>query len=170
MIRFMRAFLERAGPLLATLLLPASALGQPCAEPFSVLFERVSPSVVSLQATKINKAKPQRRFEIIVGSGVVIERDGQVLTGEVVNTPTRFRIMDCPGGKELSNTYAGEFAVGKAYKIRVEYQGGHLRYLVDGALLAQAEDPRPAGRSGAIGLRTWMNDLAIGPIVVRSLP
>jgi putative serine protease PepD len=35
---------------------------------------------VSIQATKINKAKPQRRFETIVGSGVVIERDGQVLT------------------------------------------------------------------------------------------
>ena len=29
---------------------------------------------------KINKAKPQRRFETVVGSGVIIERDGQVLT------------------------------------------------------------------------------------------
>jgi len=29
---------------------------------------------------KINKAKPQRRFETIVGSGVIIEKDGQILT------------------------------------------------------------------------------------------
>jgi S1-C subfamily serine protease len=35
---------------------------------------------VSIQVTKINKAKPQRRFETVVGSGVLIERDGQVLT------------------------------------------------------------------------------------------
>jgi hypothetical protein len=27
---------------------------------------------------KINKIKPQRRFETIVGSGVIIDRDGQV--------------------------------------------------------------------------------------------
>ena len=40
----------------------------------------MSPAVVSIQAIKINKAKPQRRFETVVGSGVVIERDGHVLT------------------------------------------------------------------------------------------
>src|SRR5207249_10513934 len=47
--------------------------------PYTTLF-RSSPAVVSIQATKINKAKPQRRFETLVGSGVVIERDGQILT------------------------------------------------------------------------------------------
>ena len=57
-----------------------AAAQQACTEPLVSLFERVSPSVVSIQATKINKAKPQRRFETVVGSGVVIERDGQVLT------------------------------------------------------------------------------------------
>jgi len=59
---------------------PSVAGAQPCTEPFSVVFARVAPAVVSIQATKINKAKPQRRFETAVGSGVVIERDGQVLT------------------------------------------------------------------------------------------
>ena len=70
----------RVSALLPLLLLPAVARAETCAEPFATLFERVAPSVVSIQATKINKAKPQRRFETIVGSGVVIERDGQVLT------------------------------------------------------------------------------------------
>jgi S1-C subfamily serine protease len=67
--------------LLALLVaLPGAAAAEPCTEPLATLFERVSPSVVSIQAMKINKAKPQRRFETVVGSGVVIERDGQILT------------------------------------------------------------------------------------------
>src|SRR3989475_9946381 len=66
--------------LLATLALPTVAAAQPCAEPLATLFERVSPAVVSIQAMKINKAKPQRRFETIVGSGVIIDKDGQILT------------------------------------------------------------------------------------------
>ena len=70
----------RVFALLLVLATPQLALAQPCTESLATLFERVSPTVVSIQATKINKAKPQRRFETVVGSGVVIERDGQVLT------------------------------------------------------------------------------------------
>ena len=66
---------------LVTLLVgPATAAAETCADPLTLVFERVSPSVVSIQAMKINKAKPQRRFETIVGSGVIIEKDGQILT------------------------------------------------------------------------------------------
>src|SRR3989442_11978507 len=61
---------------LALLLLPAAASAESCTEPLTALFERLSPAVVSIQAMKINKAKPQRRFETVVGAGVVIERDG----------------------------------------------------------------------------------------------
>src|SRR2546426_11917949 len=66
--------------LLATLALPTVAAAQPCAEPLAVVSERTPPAVVSIQAMKINKAKPQRRFETIVGSGVIIDKDGQILT------------------------------------------------------------------------------------------
>ena len=67
--------------LLALLAFPTSqASAAICTDPLVTLFERVSPTVVSIQAMKINKAKPQRRFETVVGSGVIIERDGQVLT------------------------------------------------------------------------------------------
>src|SRR5215510_15021337 len=67
--------------LFLLLAIPHTAVAQQaCTEPLASLFERVSPSVVSIQATKINKAKPQRRFETVVGSGVLIERDGHVLT------------------------------------------------------------------------------------------
>jgi S1-C subfamily serine protease len=58
---------------------PPAAAAQ-CTEPFTALFEKVSPSVISIQAMKINKERPQRRFETIVGSGFVIDRDGHALT------------------------------------------------------------------------------------------
>ncbi|HSE92908.1 MAG TPA: trypsin-like peptidase domain-containing protein [Methylomirabilota bacterium] len=60
--------------------LRSPAAAQPCTDPLTAVFERLSPAVVSIQATKINKAKPQRRFETVVGSGVIVERDGQVVT------------------------------------------------------------------------------------------
>ncbi|MGH7393082.1 MAG: S1C family serine protease [Candidatus Rokuibacteriota bacterium] len=59
---------------------PSPAAAQPCTDPLTAVFERLSPAVVSIQATKINKAKPQRRFETVVGSGVIVERDGLAVT------------------------------------------------------------------------------------------
>jgi len=64
----------------AALPLAGAARAQGCADPLTAIFERLAPSVVSIQATKINKARPERRFEAVVGSGVVVERDGQVVT------------------------------------------------------------------------------------------
>jgi S1-C subfamily serine protease len=65
----------------ASIVLVAShASAATCTDPLTTLFDRVSPTVVSIQAMKINKAKPQRRFETVVGSGVILDRDGQVLT------------------------------------------------------------------------------------------
>jgi len=60
--------------------LPAVAAAEPCTEPLTQLFDRVSPAVVSIQAMKINKTKPDRRFETIVGSGLIIDKGGEVLT------------------------------------------------------------------------------------------
>jgi S1-C subfamily serine protease len=65
---------------LSVLLLPLAAGAETCNDALATLFERVSPAVVSIQVMKINKAKPHRRFETIVGSGVIIDKDGQVLT------------------------------------------------------------------------------------------
>jgi len=66
--------------LVAILAAPAAAGAQPCTESLASLFERVSPAVVSIQAMKINKIRPQKRFETIVGSGLIIDRSGEILT------------------------------------------------------------------------------------------
>src|SRR2546427_1764050 len=70
--------------LLAVLALPSAAAAQPCTESLTALFDRVSPAVVSIQAMKINKIKPQRRFETIVGSGLIIDRAGEGVTNPPV--------------------------------------------------------------------------------------
>jgi serine protease Do len=62
-------------------LLAARASGAaPCDLPLSEIYARVAPAVVSIQATKINKARPDRRFETTVGSGFLVEPDGHALT------------------------------------------------------------------------------------------
>jgi S1-C subfamily serine protease len=65
---------------LLLLLAPTAAAAETCTEPLSLVYERIAGAVVSIQATKINKVRPQQRFETIVGSGVIIDRDGQTLT------------------------------------------------------------------------------------------
>ena len=69
--------LMRALVFFLLIAIPHTAFAQqPCSEPLTSLFERVSPSVVSIQVTKINKAKPQRRFETVVGSGYRVPAAG----------------------------------------------------------------------------------------------
>ncbi len=52
----------------------------PCDLPLFEIYVRVAPTVVSIHATKINKARPDQRFETIVGSGFLVESDGLALT------------------------------------------------------------------------------------------
>ena len=117
--------------LLLLLALPPAAAEQSCTEPLAVLFERVSPAVVSIQATKINKIRPQRRFETIVGSGVIVDRDGQILTNA--------HVVD--GAASLTVT------LDSGTKVPARLVG--LDSVLDVALLrAEAAVPLPAARLG----------------------
>jgi S1-C subfamily serine protease len=117
--------------LLLLLALPLAAAEQSCTESLAVLFERVSPAVVSIQATKINKIRPQRRFETIVGSGVIVDRDGQILTNA--------HVVD--GAASLTVT------LDSGTKVPARLVG--LDSVLDVALLrAEAAAPLPAARLG----------------------
>jgi S1-C subfamily serine protease len=104
-------------------LLPATVDAQPCTESLAVLFERVSPAVVSIQATKINKAKPQRRFETVVGSGVIIDRDGQVLTNAHVVDGAASLSVTLDSGSKATATIMGLDPVLDLALLRVETSG-----------------------------------------------
>src|SRR6266581_6329537 len=119
-----------AAPL-AVLLLPLAAAAQPCSEPLQLIYERVSPSVVAIQATKINKSKPDRRFENVVGSGVIIDRDGQVLTNAHVVDAAASIAVTLDNGAKVGAKVLG------------------LDTVLDLALLrVDASDPLPPARLG----------------------
>ena len=107
--------------LLLAISIPGVAFAQtPCTDSLAALFERVSPTVVSIQVTKINKAKPQRRFETVVGSGVVIERDGQVLTNaHVVDGATSLSVT-LDSGSRASARLVGMDTVTDLALLRIE--------------------------------------------------
>ena len=137
----------RAALLLVVLLAgPVAAFAEPCAEPLATLFERVSPSVVSIQAMKINKTKPQRRFETVLGSGVVIEPSGQVLTNA--------HVVD--GAASLSAT------LNSGTRVPARVLG--LDPVLDLALLRlEVTSPLPAARLGdSATLRVGEEVVAIG--------
>jgi S1-C subfamily serine protease len=132
--------------LVVALLLPGAAYAEPCTDSLSVLFERISPSVVSIQSMKINKTKPQRRFETVVGSGVIIDKDGQVVTNA--------HVVD--GAASLSVTLDSG--------IRVPARVVGLDPVLDLALLrAETANPLPAARLGdSAGVRVGDEVVAIG--------
>jgi S1-C subfamily serine protease len=132
---------------LVTLLVgPATAAAETCAEPLTVVFERVSPSVVSIQAMKINKAKPQRRFETVVGSGVIIEKDGQILTNAHVVDGAASLTVTLDSGNRVSARIVG------------------LDPVLDLALLrVDSPTPLPMARLGdSSGMRVGDEVVAIG--------
>jgi len=132
-------------PLVLLFFVGASA-AQPCAAPLSAVFERLSPSVVSIQGVKINKAKPQRRFETVIGSGVVVDRDGQVLTNaHVVDGMTTLNVTTGGGVKAAARVVG-------------------LDPVLDIALLRlETQDSVPAARLGdSTRLRVGDEVMAIG--------
>src|SRR3989441_4411394 len=132
--------------LLLTILTPGVAIAQTCTDSLATLFERVSPTVVSIQVTKINKAKPQRRFETVVGSGVVIERDGQVLTNAHVVDGAASLSVTLDSGSRASARLVGMDTVTDLALLRIE-----------------SSSPIPAARLGDSGaLRVGDEVVAIG--------
>jgi S1-C subfamily serine protease len=92
---------------------PASAFGdqrpavEPCQEPLSTLFKRVSPSVVSISSTTVNPYDIDHRIERVSGSGVIIDASGLVLTNSHVVFSRQLLTVTLDNGITLPAQFVG---------------------------------------------------------------
>jgi S1-C subfamily serine protease len=105
-----------AGTALALVLAGGTASAQPaakqpgvpsCAEPLPALFARVSPAVVSISAISINPYDMDHRLDRVVGSGVVIDNTGLILSNAHVVFGRQILTVTLDNGVTLPAKFVG---------------------------------------------------------------
>jgi serine protease Do len=90
-----------------TAALPIGAADADCKEPIPELFERVSPSVVSISAVEIDRFDAENGIKIVAGSGFVISDDGLVLTNSHVVFDCQAITVILDDGRKVKATLLG---------------------------------------------------------------
>ena len=78
-----------------------------CTEPIPELFERVSPSVVSISALALDPFKISSRISAAVGSGFIINDEGLVLTNSHVVFGRQLIIVTLDDGRKIETELLG---------------------------------------------------------------
>jgi S1-C subfamily serine protease len=114
---YRRPTARRALPALLAILLAGGGLGEmaraesprktPCRESLPEIFERVSPAVVSISATSINPYRLSERVSHIVGSGVLVDDSGLILTNAHVAFGRQSITVTLDDGTRLLATLVG---------------------------------------------------------------
>ena len=79
----------------------------PCAEPLPALFARVSPAVVSITAISINVYDMDHRLERVMGSGIVIDSSGLILSNAHVVFGRQILMVTLDNGVTLPAKFVG---------------------------------------------------------------
>src|SRR5262245_9417007 len=85
----------------------AQARPKPCAESLPDMFDRVAPAVVSISATSINPYRLSERVSHVVGSGMLIDADGLILTNSHVAYGRQSIVVTLDDGQRLPARLVG---------------------------------------------------------------
>jgi S1-C subfamily serine protease len=80
---------------------------EPCREPLSAVYQRVSPSVVAISSSTINPYDIDHRIERVSGSGVIIDASGLILTNSHVVYGRQLLTVTLDGGVTLPAQLVG---------------------------------------------------------------
>ncbi|MCX6545248.1 MAG: trypsin-like peptidase domain-containing protein [Acidobacteria bacterium] len=84
-----------------------AAAVEPCREPLSAVYQRVSPSVVAISSSTINPYDIDHRIEHVSGSGVIIDASGLILTNSHVVYGRQLLTVTLDGGVTLPAQLVG---------------------------------------------------------------
>jgi S1-C subfamily serine protease len=87
---------------------PAASAMRDCDDPLPELFQRVSPSVVSVSAVMIDPFRLSDRLSTSIGSGFVIDEQGLILTNSHVVYGSRSITVTLDGGQVVKARLVGE--------------------------------------------------------------
>ncbi len=107
---FILALLSVAGPAAAQAPQAPRAPQVPvatCASPLPVLYDQVSPTVVTITSISINPYESDHRLERALGSGVIIDPSGLVLTNSHVVFGRQVLTVTLDDGTTLPATFVG---------------------------------------------------------------
>jgi len=97
--------LAHAGPALA--FGGQGSAADPCQEPLSAVYKRVSPSVVAISSTTVNPYDIDHRLEHVSGSGVIIDTSGLILTNSHVVYGRQLLTVTLDSGITLPAQFVG---------------------------------------------------------------
>jgi S1-C subfamily serine protease len=100
-----------------------------CTEPIPDLFERVSPSVVSISAVEIDRLESENEFKIGVGSGFIISNDGLVLTNSHVVFDRQAITVILDDGRRVEATLLGADPIYDLAVLRIPVAGKHIPHV-----------------------------------------
>jgi S1-C subfamily serine protease len=114
---------------------PPAAAGRAwadCSQPIPELFERVSPSVVSISAVEIDRFEAEDGIKTVVGSGLIIGADGLVLTNSHVVFDHQAITVIMDDGESLKATLLGADPIYDLAVLRIPVIGRHISTAVLG--------------------------------------
>jgi serine protease Do len=139
---------------------PRGAGDADCKEPIPALFERVSPSVVSISAVEIDRFEIENGIKLVVGSGFIFSDDGLVLTNSHVVFDRQAITVILDDGRKVNATLLGADPIYDLAVLRIPI----VRKEISKALLGNSDEVRIGEDVVAIG-----NPLALEQTLTRGV-